>query len=87
MTRNEEKLLYWLLRAYIGYKRQGWEEGPTCGEVLSRINEVLANHGICGDDEGPPNMFAAGQKLLRRYDRKEWKEKSAQPKAKIPDTT
>ncbi len=86
MTRNEEKLLYWLLRAYTARCRQGWEEGPTFDEVFQNINHVLANHGV-SSHEDEPKMFAAGQRLLKRYDSKEWKKKTAQAKAKIPDAT
>jgi hypothetical protein len=76
MTKNEEKLLYWLLRAYIGFNRAGWEEGPTGGEIFTEINRVLANHGVTSHED-VPGLYGAGQRLLRRYDRKEWKKKTA----------
>jgi hypothetical protein len=86
MTKNEEKLLYWLLRAYIGFNRTGWEEGPTGGEIFTEINRVLANHGVTSHED-VPGLYGAGQRLLRRYDRKEWKKKTAGAKAKTPDGT
>ncbi len=74
MTRNEEKLLYWLLRAYIAMNRVGWEEGPTLNEIASDINTVLGHHGVTSH-EGIPEMSQAGKRLLRKHDRKEWKKK------------
>lgn len=73
LTRNEERLLYWLLRAYIGFNRTGWEEGPNANEVFSEINRVLAEHGVTSHEE-IVEMSQAGTRLLKRYDKKQWKQ-------------
>lgn len=39
-------LRYWLLRAYKGRLRQGWEEGPTEAETFDGVLSVLCNIGL-----------------------------------------
>jgi hypothetical protein len=72
---DNEKLLYWLLRAYIATRRQGWEQGPTHDEVFADINRVLADFGVCGHRECDEiEERRKADYLLRRYDRKEWRD-------------
>ncbi len=72
LRQENQRLLYWLLRSYIAMRRSGWERGPTEDEIAMALNHILANHGLCGHrDCGEPSK-AAGERLLKRYDKKEW---------------
>lgn len=41
--KEREMLIYWLLRAYQSWHREGWEEGPSTRETLDAIHSVLCN--------------------------------------------
>ncbi len=43
---ESSKAVYWLIKAYIAYGREGWEEGPTIDEVMSNICDFLANREL-----------------------------------------
>jgi hypothetical protein len=43
---NKRNLLDLLRRVYVAYKREGWEEGQTIGEVMEDVVTVLHNHDM-----------------------------------------
>lgn len=43
---DKRKAVYWLIRTYIAYSREGWEEGPTMNEIHEKICDFLANRKL-----------------------------------------
>src|SRR5688500_17934878 len=61
---TEVELIYWLLRAYQSGHREGWEPGPSTGETMERICDVLANVGYEPHSAKAKRLLSEGYRTM-----------------------
>ena len=61
---DKEEALYLLLAFYRAVTREGWETGPTEGEVMTHVSLFLENHDL----HPYQDLTQYTEDLLRRYD-------------------
>lgn len=44
---KKEKPLYWLVKAVLAHRREGWEDSETISEVMEKVEAYLMGIGLC----------------------------------------